>query len=180
MLGDMGIPVACEVDVCNAIMMYALRLATDTPSTLLDWNNNSNEDPDSCILFHCGPVPSQMLSDKGKMVEHPMFAKSYGPGCGWGPVEGRLKPGQFTFGSSKTEDGEFVTYFGSGEMLDEEIEKAYFGACGIVTIENLQQKLVAIGRNGFRHHVAISYGNVAHVLKEAFETYLGYTIVNLD
>lgn len=180
MFGDMGIPVACEVDVCNAIMMYALRLATDTPSTLLDWNNNSSEDPDSCILFHCGPVPSQMLTDKGKMVEHPMFAKSYGPGCGWGPVEGRLKPGQFTFGSSKTEDGEFVTYFGSGEMLDEEIEKAYFGACGIVTIENLQQKLVAIGRNGFRHHVAISYGNVAHVLKEAFETYLGYTIVNLD
>lgn len=179
MLGDMGIPVACEVDVCNAIMMYALKLATDAPSTLLDWNNNSSDDPDSCILFHCGPVPSTMLNSKGKMVEHPMFAKSYGAGCGWGPVEGRLKPGPFTFGSSKTENGEFVTYFGTGEMLDEEIEKAYFGACGIVTIKNLQQKLVAIGRNGFRHHVAITYGNVEHVLKEAFETYLGYTLVDL-
>ena len=179
MLGDLGVPVACEVDVCNAIMMYALKLASDSPATLLDWNNNAGEDSDSCILFHCGPVPSAMLTAKGKMVEHPMFAKSYGAGCGFGPVVDRLKPGVFTFASSKTENGEFVTYFGSGSVLDQRIESDYFGTSGVVHIDRLQQKLLSIGRNGFRHHVAVTYGSVSHVLKEAFETYLGYSIVEL-
>lgn len=179
MLGDIGFPVACEVDVCNALMMYALKLASDSPATLLDWNNNAEDDPDSCILFHCGPVPSKMLTGRGEMVEHPMFAKSYGAGCGWGPVVSRLKPGAFTFASSKTEDGQFVTYFGSGSVKKDPIENDYFGTCGIVTIDNLQEKLVSIGRNGFRHHVAMSYGSVAHVLREAFETYLSYTVVEL-
>ncbi len=179
MLGDMGIPVACEVDVCNAIMMYALNLASDTPSTLLDWNNNAADDEEKCILFHCGPVPSKMLTDKGKMVEHKMFAKSYGPGCGWGPVESRLKPGVFTYASSKTEDGKFQVYFGEGEITPEEIEKEFFGTCGIAKIENLQEKLVKIGRSGFRHHVATTYGSVANILKEAFTTYLGYEVVDL-
>lgn len=179
MLGDLGVPVACEVDVCNAIMMYALKLAADAPSTLLDWNNNVGDDPDSCILFHCGPVPSKMLTDKGNMVEHPMFAKSYGPGCGWGPVESRLKPGAFTYASSKTENGKLSTYVGDGVITAEEIESTFFGTAGIAKIDKLQEKLVAIGRNGFRHHVAISYGSVAHVLKEAFTTYLGYEVIDL-
>ncbi|NCB02741.1 MAG: hypothetical protein EOM67_11335 [Spirochaetia bacterium] len=178
-LGDVGVPVACEVDVTNAVMMYALNLATDSSSTILDWNNNAGDDPDSCILFHCGPVPNSMVTKKGKMVEHPMFAKSYGPGCGWGPVVTRLKPGEFSFASSKTEDGKFVTYFGNGVVLPDEIESKFFGTCGVVTIENLQEKLLAIGKNGFRHHVAISYGKIAHILKEAFTTYLGYDVVDL-
>lgn len=179
MLGDMGIPVACEVDVCNAVMMYALKLASDTPSTLLDWNNNAGDDEEKCILFHCGPVPSQMLVDKGKMVEHKMFAKSYGPGCGWGPVESRLKPGAFSFASSRTENGKLYTYIGEGEFTPEEIEKEYFGTCGIAKIENLQEKLLEMGRNGFCHHVAATYGSVSKVLREAFTTYLGYELVEL-
>lgn len=179
MLGDLGVPVACEVDVCNAVMMYALNLASDTPSTLLDWNNNAGDDPDSCILFHCGPVPNGMVTHKGKMVEHPMFKKSYGPNCGWGPVVTRLKPGECSFASSKTENGKFVTYFGDGTVLSDEIESQYFGTCGIVTIDNLQEKLLTIGRNGFRHHVAITYGKVAQILKEAFTTYLKYDVVDL-
>ncbi|NLA92559.1 MAG: hypothetical protein GX842_03845 [Spirochaetales bacterium] len=179
MLGDMGIPVACEVDVANVVMMYALKLASDTPATLLDWNNNAGDDDEKCILFHCGPVPSQMLTHKGKMVEHKMFAKSYGPGCGWGPVESRLKPGAFTFASSKTENGKLYTYIGEGEITPEEIEKEFFGTCGIAKIENLQEKLVTMGRHGFCHHVATTYGSVANVLREAFTTYLGYEIVEL-
>ncbi|HUW62630.1 MAG TPA: fucose isomerase, partial [Candidatus Bathyarchaeia archaeon] len=31
---------ACEVDVCGAVAMHALRLAGQRPSYLLDWNNN--------------------------------------------------------------------------------------------------------------------------------------------
>ncbi len=179
LFGDIGFPVACEVDVCNAVMMYALRLAADAPSTVLDWNNNHGQDPDSCVLFHCGPIPPSLMNGKGKMVEHSILANSCGPGCSWGPVEGTLKPGIFSFASCKTEDGKVYMYLGEGEFAEEKMESAYFGAYGVAHFENLQEKLISIGRNGFKHHVAITYGKFAHVLKEACETYLGYEIVPL-
>ena len=37
---------ACEVDVCGVVGMHALALASETPSALLDWNNNYGSDPD--------------------------------------------------------------------------------------------------------------------------------------
>ncbi len=179
LFGDIGFPVACEVDVCNAVMMYALKLATDTPSTVLDWNNNYNEESDSCVLFHCGPIPPSLLSSTGTLVEHSILANSCGPGCSWGPVEGTLKPGTFSFASSKTEDGKFCIYLGEGEFTADTLESTYFGAYGVARFEHLQEKLIAIGKNGFKHHVAVSYGKVAHILKEACGNYLGYEIVNL-
>src|SRR6185369_8309728 len=44
---------ACEVDICGVIGMHALQLASETPSALLDWNNNYGEDPDKAVCFHC-------------------------------------------------------------------------------------------------------------------------------
>jgi L-fucose isomerase-like protein len=178
-LGERGIPAACEADVCNAVMMYALSLASDSPSTLLDWNNNVGKEPDKCILFHCGPVPRQLLTNDGHMIEHVMFAKSYGAGCGWGPVEGRLKPGEISYASCKTENGKLVAYMGNARILDEAIEKEFFGCAGVAQIDHLQEKLCYFGVNAFRHHVAISQGHVAQVLREAFGTYLGYDCVDL-
>jgi L-fucose isomerase-like protein len=83
-INDRLIPCACEVDVCNAVTMHALRLASQEPSTCLDWNNNYGEEPNKCILFHCGPVPQSLMTAKGKVIDHPMFAKELGDGCGWG------------------------------------------------------------------------------------------------
>ncbi|HEY4960772.1 MAG TPA: fucose isomerase, partial [Terriglobales bacterium] len=36
---------ACEVDICGVLSMHALRLASETPSALLDWNNNYGSNP---------------------------------------------------------------------------------------------------------------------------------------
>ncbi len=46
MMSDVNMPSACEVDVCGTISMYALTLASETPSALLDWNNNYGDDPE--------------------------------------------------------------------------------------------------------------------------------------
>ena len=102
-LNDRLIPAACEVDVCNAVAMFALRLASGQPATCLDWNNNYGDDPDKCILFHCGPVPQSLMTGKGELVDHPMFAKALGAGCGWGPNVGRLAATPMTYASAKTE-----------------------------------------------------------------------------
>lgn len=40
MMSDRLMPSACEVDITGVVSMYALQLASGTPSALVDWNNN--------------------------------------------------------------------------------------------------------------------------------------------
>jgi L-fucose isomerase-like protein len=178
-MNDRGIAAACELDVCNAIPMYALSIASGRAATCLDWNNNYGLEEDKCILFHCGPVPQSLMTAKGQVIEHPMFAKSFGAGCGWGCNIGRIAASPLTYASSKTEDGKLIFYLGEGRFTGDEIEKGFFGCAGVAEIPQLQDKLLAIGKQGFRHHVGVTFGNVAVPLKEAFTKYLGYDITGL-
>src|SRR5215469_9160025 len=54
---------ACEVDVPGVVGMHALRLASETPSALLDWNNNYGDDPDKAVCFHCSNLPKHFFND---------------------------------------------------------------------------------------------------------------------
>lgn len=179
-INDRGIPAACEVDVCNAVMMRALGLASQRPATCLDWNNNYGEDPDKCILFHCGPVPQGLMTGKGQVIDHPMFAKALGCGCGWGPNVGRIAASPMTFASSKTDGGKLCVYLGQGEMTSDTIAKDFFGCAGVAKIDDLQAKLGIIGREGYRHHVSMTFGQYAPALQESFANYLGYDFTPLE
>jgi L-fucose isomerase-like protein len=178
-MNDRGMVAACELDVCNAIPMYALSIASGKAATCLDWNNNYGMEENKCILFHCGPVPQSLMTAKGQVIEHPMFAKSFGAGCGWGCNVGRIAASPMTYASSKTEDGKLIFYLGEGRFTSDEIENGFFGCAGVAEIPQLQEKLLAIGKQGFRHHVGVTFGNVAMPVKEAFTNYLGYDIINL-
>ncbi len=178
-INDRGIPAACELDICNAVSMYALQLATGKPVTCLDWNNNYGNDPDKCILFHCGPVPQTLMEAKGEVIDHPMFAKALGKGHGFGCNVGRIAANPMTFASAKTEDGKLYFYMGEGEFTGDPIQEGFFGCGGVARIENLQEKLHKIGYNGYRHHVSVVPGKVAAALREAFTRYLGYEITEL-
>ncbi|MGH9493873.1 MAG: L-fucose/L-arabinose isomerase family protein, partial [Candidatus Sulfotelmatobacter sp.] len=57
MMSNNLFPAACEVDVCGTLSMHALALASETPSALLDWNNNYGTDPDKAVCFHCSNLP---------------------------------------------------------------------------------------------------------------------------
>jgi L-fucose isomerase-like protein len=178
-MNDRGIPTACELDVCNAVAMHALNLATQSPATCLDWNNNWGDEEDKCILFHCGPVPQTLMKEKGQVIDHPMFAKALGAGCGFGPNVGRIKAAPFTYASSVTKDGALEFYLGEGKFTEDIIPEEFFGCAGVAEIENLQEKLLTIGYGGYRHHVSLAVGNVGEALLEAFDGYLGYDVVDL-
>ncbi len=175
-LNDRGIVAACELDVCNAVPMFALALASQRPATCLDWNNNYGDDPDKCILFHCGPVPQGLMTAKGQVIDHPMFAKSMGAGCGWGCNVGRIAPTPMTFASAKTADGKLWCYLGEGEFTTDKLEDDYFGCAGVARIEHLQAVLEYVGHEGYRHHVGVTAGHVASAVQEAFTRYLGYEL----
>ena len=84
MLNDRRIVANCEVDTVNAIAMYALALAADAPAACLDWNNNYGDEPDKCVLFHCGPTAKSLMQPDVRIVDHPMFARVLGCGNGLG------------------------------------------------------------------------------------------------
>jgi len=178
-LNDRGVPAACELDVCNAVSMYALSCASRKPAACLDWNNNYGGEPDKCVLFHCGPVPQSLMAGEGHVTDHPMFAKDLGPGCGFGCNEGRIAAFPMTYASSKTEDGKFVFYLGEGRFTDDPIEDGFFGCGGVAQIGGLQAKLPRIGRSGFRHHVSVTPGHLEAPVREAFTSYLGYEIAEI-
>jgi L-fucose isomerase-like protein len=159
--------------------MYALALAAQRPATCLDWNNNYGDAPDKCILFHCGPVPQSLMTAKGQVIDHPMFAKALGAGCGWGCNVGRIAPTPLTFASSKTADGKLWTYLGEGAFTADKIADDFFGCAGVAQITNLQAVLDYVGREGYRHHVGVTAGHVAAAVREAFVTYLRYELKNL-
>ena len=178
-LNNRGIVTACELDVGNAVPMYALHAASEVPATCLDWNNNYPGDDNKCILFHCGPIPRDLMTDDGVVSDHKMFAKGGGEGCGWGAHEGRIKAGNMTFASCKTENGKIYYYSGEGKFTTDPIEPEFFGCGGVCEIPDLQKKLITIGRNGFKHHVGATFGELDDVINEAFTNYLGYEKIEL-
>lgn len=181
LLADEGLPVGCELDVCNAIAMLALQAASDLPAICMDWNNNYGDEDDKCILFHCGSVAPSAMVDKGEVISHKMFDKGKEElgGVGWGCSQGRVKPGPMTYLSATTEDGLLKFYMGEGYMTDDPIEESFFGCAGVAQIPGLQSLLVGICRNGFRHHVSLTLAHVEDALREAFETYLGYEVIDI-
>ncbi|HRG83697.1 MAG TPA: fucose isomerase, partial [Chitinophagaceae bacterium] len=63
MMSENMLPSACEVDVTGTLSMYAMQLASGSPSALVDWNNNYANDDSKCVLFHCGNWAKSFLPD---------------------------------------------------------------------------------------------------------------------
>ena len=178
-LNDRGIAASCEIDMCSAVSMRALTLASGRPSAVLDWNNNYGDDENKVILFHCGPVAQSLMTCKGTVTNHKMFDKT-DPGSGWGCNEGRIKPMSFTISNCQTKDGKIVMYASEARFTDEPIEDGFFGCGGVAEVPDLQNKLIKLARGGFKHHTAVTEGRVRDVLKEAFTTYLHYDWVEIE
>ena len=175
-LNDRGVPAACEVDVGNAVAMSALHLASGGPATCLDWNNNYGEDEEKCILFHCGSVPRSLMTDAGRIADHAIIANSFGPGCCYGCHVGRIAPNDFTFGSMLTDGGKLRFYLGNGVFTPDPIAPEFFGCAGVAHIDRLEDVLLHVGHNGYRHHVSATVGRVAAPVREALEHYLGFSV----
>lgn len=171
-LNEKGIAAACELDVNNAVMMRAVSLASDSPSTILDFNNNYGESKDKYIVFHCGPNPVSMVKEAGRIIEHKMFRKTYGEGSGVGVNKSELKEGTVTYGSLKTENGKLYSFVSEGVFTDDEIESEFFGSGKVLQGDTINNVIKHIATEGYKHHLCFSFGNYAECIKEAFEKYL--------
>ena len=178
-LNDRGIAASCEIDMCSAITMRAMSLASEMPTAVLDWNNNYGDEEDKVILFHCGPVAQSLMTGKGTVTNHKMFDKT-DPGSGWGSNEGRIKAFPTTISNCQTKDGKIIVYASEAEFTTDPIEDSFFGCAGVCKIPDMENKLIRLARGGFKHHTSIGVGHMKEILKEAFTTYLHYDWVDID
>jgi len=179
MMSDKLMPSACEVDVTGAASMYALQLASGKPSALVDWNNNYADDPNKCVLFHCGNWAKSFFADAkmaAKMAYADILATTLGQENTYGALAGRVPAGPMSFARISTDDqnGLIRTYVGDGMFTDDPLDT--FGSRAVVEVPGLQKLLQYVCKNGFEHHVAMNASHSAAILAEAFETYLGWGV----
>jgi L-fucose isomerase-like protein len=176
MMGNKLLPSACETDITGLIGMYALQLASGTPSAIVDWNNDYGADDDKAVIFHCSNLPKHFFAAGGEMDYQAIIAGSVGQENTYGTIVGRLKAEPFTYCRVGTDDewGAIRAYLGQGRLTDDRLDT--FGGYGVIEIPELQTLLRYICENGFEHHVAVSLSQVADVLDEALEKYLGWDV----
>jgi L-fucose isomerase-like protein len=173
MMSNNLLPAACEVDVCGTLSMHALALASQTPSALLDWNNNYGDDPNKAVCFHCSNLPKHFFQDV-RMDFQEIIAGTVGKDNTFGTVVGRVKPGAMSFARFSTDDtaGVIRGYVGEGSFTSDSLNT--FGGVGVVQIAELQKLLHYICENGFEHHVAANFSTTAAAVHEAAVRYLGW------
>jgi L-fucose isomerase-like protein len=175
MMGQQLLPSACEVDVTGAVSMYALTLASGTPSALLDWNNNYGAEANKCVCTHCGNFPKDFIGAEPEISNLDVLGTTIGQDKCFGAVKGKVKSGDMTYFRVSTDDtaGLVRAYLGEGRFTDDPF--AMDGGIAVTEIPNLRELLRFITRNGFEHHVAMARGRWSGVIDEAAR-YLGWSV----
>jgi L-fucose isomerase-like protein len=175
MMSENMLPSACEVDVTGTLSMYAMQLASGSPSALVDWNNNYADDEEKCVLFHCGNWAKSFLPDI-QISNAPILGTTVGVENTYGALDGRTPAMPLTFGRISTDDSKGIikAYVGEGMLTDDDLQT--FGNRAVAKIDNLQGLMQYVCRNGFEHHVVMNASKTAGVLKEALENYMGWEV----
>ncbi len=177
------LPSACETDIAGVIGMYAMALASQRPSALVDWNNNYGEDPDKCVVFHCSNLPKDVFKTESirpddimVMDYQAIIAGTVGKENTFGTVVGRVKAEPFTYCRVSTDDlnGLISAYVGEGELTNDPLST--FGGFGVARIPELQTLLRYICENGFEHHTAINLSQCADAVEEALGKYMEWDV----
>jgi L-fucose isomerase-like protein len=175
MMSEEFMPSACEVDVTGALTMYAMQLASNSPSALVDWNNNYADDEDKCVLFHCGNWAKSFLPDI-QIATAPILGTVVGEENTYGALAGRTPAAPLTYGRITTADaaGVIRAYVGEGELTNDELKT--FGTRAVAHVPRLQDLMRYVCKQGFEHHVVMNLSHTAGVLQEALNTYLGWEV----
>jgi len=164
---------ACETDIVGVLSMHALRLASGTPSALLDWNNNYGDDPNKAVCFHCSNLPKHFFAAV-KMEYQEIIAGTVGKLNTFGTLYGRVKAAPMSYARFSTRDreGKIRGYVGDGRFTDDSLQT--FGGAGVVEIPRMQDLLRYICEQGFEHHTAANLAHTSAIVHEAATKYLGW------
>jgi len=178
-LNHRGIPTACEVDVGNAIAMFAMKKYSGDAVACQDWNNNWHEEDDKFMFMHCGPHQTEWLKPGHYVSDHSILEHAFGEGTGYGCIQGRFEPTDFTYGSCASEQGKLKFYFGEGRVTEDPLPDDYFGSAGVAEVKGLQEVMLHVGYEGYKHHFSMTRGHVAGQVVEALRQHPGFEVTDL-
>jgi len=159
MMSESLLPAACETDVMGTVSMHALALASQTPSALLDWNNNYGDDENKCVCFHCSNLPKHFFEDVVMNFQE-IIAGTVArrtprdvlwAGEGGGDELRALLDGRLSRQDPRVRRGGGVHERSAGDVWGR----------GVAKIPHMQKLLHRICEEGFEHHVAANFSNVA-------------------
>ena len=171
MLGETGVPCACEADVYGAASQLMLNRISDAPSFLADLVDIDVEDGTG-VFWHCGQAPVSMC-DPETAPEATVHSNRKLPLLYQFP----LRPGRVTaMRLSKSRGQEKLVMFG-GEMIRRPL--AFSGTAGVLRFDRPPARVLEdVMASGLEHHVAIAYGEFKQELADA-ATDLGLPVLEL-
>lgn len=176
MMGQRGLPSACETDVMGAVSMLALLRASGVAPIYQDWNNNYAHEADKCINVHCSNYPACVFAEKPSIGNLDILATTLGADVSFGALKGRVRAGEMTFLKIHTNDceGRVECYLGEGRFTDDPLPT--FGGVAVCEVPDLNGLMHYLVRHGYEHHVAIVQAACADVLEEALSVYMGWKV----
>ena len=176
MMGEKGMPSACETDVMGAVSMLALLRASNVPPIYQDWNNNYQNEPNKCINVHCSNYPACAFNAKPEIGNLDILATTLGADVSFGALKGHVRAGGMTYLKVSTDDktGKIKCYLGEGQFTNDPLPT--FGGVAVCEVPNLNGLMRHVASNGYEHHVALVQAKVADILEEALSKYLGWDV----
>lgn len=176
MMGEKGMPSACESDVMGAVSMLALLRAGGVPPIYQDWNNNYKHEQNKCINVHCSNYPACAFEAKPEIGNLDILGTTLGTDVSFGALKGRVRPGPMTYLKLSTDDrrGVIKCYLGEGEFTSDPLPT--FGGVAVCEVPDLNGLMRHLTQNGYEHHVALAQASVADILEEALGNYLGFEV----
>ena len=176
MMGQRGLPSACETDIMGAVSMLALLKASGVPPVYQDWNNNYRNEPDKCINVHCSNYPACVFTEKPEIANLDILATTLGTDVSFGALKGRVRPDRMTYLKVSTDDtaGKIRCYLGEGRFTDDPLPT--FGGVAVCEVPDLNGLMRYLTKNGYEHHVAITQASCADVLEEALGNYMDWDV----
>lgn len=171
MMGEAGVPCACEADVYGAATQLLLQAASGQPVFLADLVDMDTDD-DTGVVWHCGQAPVSM-ADPGAVAEATIHTNRKMPLL----FEFPLKPGQVTLVRISQARGRQSLVIARGEMLRR--DKAFTGTSGVIRFERpAGEVLTRVIDSGLEHHMALCYGDHLAAL-ESFAAAAGLPVTHL-
>ena len=160
MMGQAGVPCACEADVYGALTQLVLQEASGEAVFLTDLVDIDPDD-NSAVVWHCGQAPISMR-DPEVDASATIHTNRKMPLL----YEFPLKPGTVTFVRISQSFNQPKMILAGGEMLKRPM--AFTGTSGVVRFENPADEVLGnVMDSGLEHHMALAYGEHRPALRAA-------------
>jgi L-fucose isomerase-like protein len=161
-LSERGIPAATETDIHGAISSILLQRASlDKSMTFLaDLTIRHPTRDDAVLLWHCGfPLSLRDPKQPATIGTHWIL-----PGIQPGSTHWKMKDGPLTICRFDGDRGEYALVSGEGKTCKGPATQNVYCWMQVDDWPRWERHFI---EGPFIHHVAASYGNHAHILKEA-------------